>query len=78
LIAAARALRATAAAIVVALLAAAPALADHPGPFRTEGMSPLTSALLTGALAFVVALLVVVVVMLLTRSKQDEPKQDEP
>jgi hypothetical protein len=78
LCAAARVLRAAAAVMAVALLAAVPALADHPGPFRTEGMSPLTSALLTGALAFVVALLVVVVVMLLTRSKPDEPKRDEP
>jgi hypothetical protein len=71
-------MRAAAAAMAGALLAAAPALADHPAPFRTEGMSPLTSALLTGALAFVVAVIVVVVVMLLTRPKQDAPEQDEP
>jgi hypothetical protein len=64
-------IRATVVAVTTGLLGAAPALADHPAPFRTEGMSPLTSALLTGALAFVVALIVVVVVMLLTRPKQD-------
>jgi hypothetical protein len=43
------------------------ARADHPGPFRVEGMSPLTTALLTGGLAFAVALLVVIVVVVLTR-----------
>jgi hypothetical protein len=64
-------IRAVALAILVGLLAAAPALADHGAPFRVDGMSPLTSALLTGALAFVAALVVVVVVMLLTRPKQD-------
>ena len=64
-------IRAAALGIAAALLAAAPALADHPGPFRTEGLSPLTSALLTGGLAFAVALIVVVVVSLLTRKKQD-------
>ena len=54
--------------------AASAAVADHPGPLRVEGMSPLTTALLTGALAFAVALLVVVIVMLLTRG----PKKDAP
>ena len=57
-------------AAVVAVLAvstATPAFADHPGPFRVEGMSPLMTALLTGGLAFLVALVVVVVIMVLTR-----------
>jgi hypothetical protein len=58
-------------AIAAVLLAAAPALADHPGPFRTDGMSPLGSALLTGGLAFAVALIVVILVSLLTRKRQD-------
>ena len=53
------------------LLVPAPALADHPGPFRAEGMSPLMSALLTGGLAFVVALVVVVVILVLTRKGGD-------
>ena len=56
--------------IVAALLAPAPVLADHGAPFRTDGMGALTSALLTGGLAFVVALIVVVVVVLLTRPRQ--------
>ena len=47
------------------------ALADHPGPVRTEGMSPLMSALLTGGLAFLVALVVVVVILVLTRKGSD-------
>jgi hypothetical protein len=64
-------IRAAVVVLAAALLGVAPALADHPAPFRTEGMSPLTSALLTGALAFVVALIVVVLVMVLTRPKQD-------
>ena len=50
---------------------ATPALADHPGPFRVEGMSPLTTALLTGGLAFLVALIVVVVIMVLTKKGPD-------
>jgi hypothetical protein len=49
------------------VLGTARAFADHPAPFRTEGMSPLTTALLTGGLAFAVALLVVVIVVVLTR-----------
>jgi hypothetical protein len=53
------------------VLAPTPALADHPGPFRVEGMSPLTSALLTGGLALLVALVVVVVILVLTRKGPD-------
>jgi hypothetical protein len=55
-----------------ALAAAAPALADHPGPVRIEGMSPLMTALVTGGLAFLVALVVVVLVMALTRPSPDQ------
>jgi hypothetical protein len=62
--------------VVVATLAAAtPALADHPAPFRVEGMSPLTTALLTGGLAFLVALVVVVLVMVLTRPSADRSEE---
>jgi hypothetical protein len=53
------------------LLTPTPTLADHPGPFRAEGMSPLTSALLTGGLALLVALVVVVIVLVLTRKGHD-------
>ena len=60
-------------AVLLVATAATPALADHGSPIRIEGMSPLMSALLTGALAFLVALVVVVVIMVLTR-KGPEPK----
>jgi hypothetical protein len=53
------------------VLAPTLAFADHPGPFRVEGMSPLTSALLTGGLALLVALVVVVLVLVLTRKSPE-------
>jgi hypothetical protein len=43
------------------------AWADHDGPLRSEGASPLTIGLLAGALALAAGLLIVVIVMLLTR-----------
>ena len=58
-----------------ALAAAAPAFADHPGPIRVEGMSPLMTALVTGGLAFLVALVVVVLVMALTRPSGDRSER---
>ena len=62
--------------VVVAVLAAAtPALADHPGPFRVEGLSPLATALLTGGIAFLLALVVVVLVMVLTRPSVDRSER---
>jgi type IV secretory pathway VirB2 component (pilin) len=65
-------------AFVATLMASTSARADHPGPFRVEGMSPLISALLTGALAFAVALVVIVVVMVVTRpSSKHEPGPDQ-
>ena len=60
-------------AILLVAATATPAFADHGSPIRIEGMGPLMSALVTGALAFVVALVVVVVIMVLTR-KGPEPK----
>jgi hypothetical protein len=62
--------------VVLTALTAAPAFADHPGPFRTEGMSPLTTALVTGGLALGVALVVVVLVMVLTRPSPDRSESD--
>ena len=53
--------------ILLVAAMATTALADHGSPIRVEGMSPLMSALVTGALAFLVALVVVVVIMVLTR-----------
>lgn len=65
-------------AFVATLMASTSARADHPGPFRVEGMSPLITALLTGALAFAVALVVIVVVMVMTRpSSRHEPGPDQ-
>ncbi len=46
---------------------AATAWADHGGPLRAEGLSPLMVGLLAGALALAAGVLVVVIVMLLTR-----------
>jgi hypothetical protein len=43
------------------------AWADHGGPLRAEGLSPLMVGLLTGALALAAAVLIVIIVMLLTR-----------
>jgi type IV secretory pathway VirB2 component (pilin) len=68
--------RAAALLSTVAVLTAAPAWADHPGPFRSEGMSPLMTALLTGGLAFLVALIVVVVVVVLTKKPSEAPRED--
>lgn len=59
-----------------AVLLAAPAWGDHPGPFRSEGMSPLTTALLTGGLAFAVALIVVLVVVVLTKKPPESGERD--
>jgi len=63
----------TRASLILLLLAApaTPAFADHGSPIRIEGMSPLMSALVTGALAFLVALVVVVVILVLTRKGPD-------
>ena len=46
---------------------AATAWADHGGPLRAEGLSPLMVGLLAGALALAAGVLIVVIVMLLTR-----------
>ena len=60
-----------------AALAATPAFADHPGAFRIEGLSPLATALVTGGLAFVVALVVVVLIMALTRPSPGRKDADQ-
>jgi hypothetical protein len=43
------------------------AWADHGGPLRSEGLSPLTVGLLAGGLALAAGVLIVVIVMLVTR-----------
>ena len=62
--------------VLAAVVTATPAFADHPAPFRVEGMSPLTTALLTGALAFLLGLVVVVLIMVLTRPSADRASAD--
>jgi hypothetical protein len=54
---------------------ASTAWADHGGPLRTEGLSPLTVGLLAAALTLAVGVLIVVIVMLLTR-KPSSPAQE--
>jgi hypothetical protein len=51
-----------------AVLAAAPAWADHPVPgMRSQGWDPVTTALVFGGLALLAGAVVVVVVAILTR-----------
>jgi hypothetical protein len=52
---------------VAFLLAVGEAWADHGGPLRTAGWSPLTAALVFGGLALLAGMLVVVIVALLSR-----------
>jgi hypothetical protein len=52
---------------VALLLVVGEAWADHGGPLRTAGWSPLTAALLFGGLALLAGMLVVVIVALLSR-----------
>ena len=61
---------------IVAIVAAITVLtrvacADHGGPLRTAGWSPMATALLFGGLALLAGMLVVVIVALLTR--RDRP-----
>ena len=55
--------------LVIAALAleVSAAWADHGGPLRTAGWSPLTAALVFGGLALLAGMLVVVIVALLSR-----------
>jgi len=59
------------------LLLAANAWADHGGPLRAEGLSPLTVGLLAGALALAAGVLIVVIVMLLTRKPSSPARKPE-
>jgi hypothetical protein len=52
------------------------AWADHGGPLRAEGLSPLMVGLLAGALALAAGILVVIIVML-TR-KPSPPAAQKP
>ena len=61
------------AALLATVLAASPAWADHGGALRSEGWSPLTSALVFGGLALLAGAVVVIVVAILTR--RDRPSE---
>jgi hypothetical protein len=52
-------------------IAATPAAADHGGPLASTPMSPLATALIAGALAFVAVLLLAVIWRLFTGSRGD-------
>jgi len=56
---------------VAAVLALGPSVAwaDHGAGLRTEGWSPLLTALVFGGLAFVTGVIVVVIVAVLTRGE---------
>jgi hypothetical protein len=45
------------------------AWADHGGPLRSEGLSPVLVGLLAGALTLVAGVLIVTIVMRLTRRR---------
>jgi ABC-type phosphate transport system permease subunit len=58
-------------AVVAVLVLTAVAWADHGGPMRAAGWSPMTAALVFGGLALLAGMLVVVIVALLSR--RDRP-----
>lgn len=55
-------------------LTAAPAWADHPAGLRSEGWSPLTTALVFGGLALLAGAVVVILVAILTRRDDGQPE----
>jgi hypothetical protein len=55
--------------LLVTLLVASQAVADHGGPLRDAPMSPLTAAALFAGLALLVGAVVLVVVRVLTRDR---------
>jgi hypothetical protein len=59
---------------LLALVAAAPAWADHGDGLRGAGMSPVVSALLWASAAFLVGIAVVAVVTVLVRRRPSEPR----
>jgi len=58
-----------AAAAVLSLFPSGRASADHGGPPRLAGLSPLSAGLLAAALTLAVGIVAVVIVMLLTRRR---------
>jgi hypothetical protein len=55
--------------IALVVLDVATAWADHPVGLRSEGWSPMTTALVFGGLALLAGMLVIVIVSLLTRRR---------
>ena len=62
-------MRALTAALLVSLVTATPAAADHGGALRSAPMSPLTAALLFAGLALLVGAVVIVVFRVLTKGR---------
>ena len=60
-------------ATLATIAAGAPAWADHGGALRSEGWSPLTSALVFGGLALLAGAVVIIVVAVVTR--RDSPSE---
>ena len=61
------------AAMVATIMTITPAWADHGGALRSEGWSPLTSALVFGGLALLAGAVVIIVVAVITR--RDRPSE---
>jgi ABC-type Fe3+ transport system permease subunit len=53
--------------MIAAVMIVPPAWADHGGALRSEGWSPLTSALVFGGLALLAGAVVIIVVAVITR-----------
>ena len=66
--------RARLAAALAVALSAVPAGADHPGGLRSEGWTPLTTALVFAGLALLAGAIVVIVVAILTRREDAASK----
>jgi len=62
-------MRALTAALLVSLVTATPAAADHGGALRSAPMSPLTAALLFAGLALLAGAVVIVVIRVLTKRR---------
>ena len=60
-------------AAILALIAAAPAWADHGAGLRDPGMHPVVSALIWAGAAFLVGIAVVAIVTVLSRRRSSEP-----
>jgi hypothetical protein len=59
-------------AAILALLASAPAWADHGAGLRSPGMNPVVAALLWAAAAFLVGMAIVAIVTVLVRRRSSQ------